>query len=154
MVCTAVYSSSGEWAGTSRMGQRTRTAVRSHAVGHLAGIGARTEGRLWAAGLMTWEDALDPAQVRRVRAARRLSAADLHASTEHLGRANPDWFARRLPPAELWRLFGDFRMSCAYLDIETTGMSTYDQVTAIALFDGRTVRSYVRGQNLADFVRD
>ena len=44
-----------------------------------------------------------------------------------------------MPPNQTWRMFGDFRASCAYFDIETTGMSAYDEVTAIALYDGRAV---------------
>ncbi len=125
-----------------------------HTFCHLPRVGEKTEGLLWAAGLATWDDALNPDRLRTAPLARRLPAAELRASAEHLGRANPDWFARRLPPAQVWRLFGEFRAACAYLDIETTGMSAYDDVTAIALYDGRSVRTYVRGQNLADFQRD
>ena len=32
-------------------------------------------------------------------------------------------------------MFADFRAHCAYLDIETTGMGSGDQVTTIALYD-------------------
>ena len=59
-----------------------------------------------------------------------------------------------MPAAESWRLFGDFRGDCAYLDIETTGMESFDQITTIALYDGRTIRTYVQGRNLMDFIQD
>src|SRR5262249_51543513 len=51
-----------------------------------------------------------------------------------------------------WRLFPDFRDRCAFLDIETTGLGgPGDYVTAVALYDGATVRHFVHGDNLADF---
>jgi uncharacterized protein YprB with RNaseH-like and TPR domain len=59
-----------------------------------------------------------------------------------------------LPASQSWRLFADFRASCAYLDIETTGMGPADVITTIALYDGRSIRTYIRGRNLPDFVRD
>ena len=43
----------------------------------------------------------------------------------------------------------------AYLDIETTGLGgPGDVVTTIALYDGRNVRHYVRGENLERFADD
>jgi uncharacterized protein YprB with RNaseH-like and TPR domain len=125
-----------------------------HTFCHLPGIGEKTELRLWAAGLTTWEAVLAQEQARSCPAARRLPAEDLRASVERYARADPAWFAGRLPAAQSWRLFRDFRDSCAYLDIETTGMAGSDHITTIALYDGRSLRSYVHGRNLPDFVRD
>lgn len=49
----------------------------------------------------------------------------------------------------------EFRASVAYLDIETTGLSRWDsEITTIALYDGSTIRYYVQGQNLEDFLHD
>ncbi len=121
-----------------------------HTFCHLKGISTRTELRLWSAGLATWDDALATTQ----RLPRRLRHEDLHESARRHGLAEPAWFAERLPSAQTWRLFADFRSRCAYLDIETTGMSDTAVVTTIALYDGRTVRTYVRGQNLQQFARD
>ncbi len=118
-----------------------------HTFCHLPGVGEATERRLWAKGLTTWDAAL-------AASGHRLPAADLRASAEHFARGNPSWFADQLPAAQAWRLFADFRGRCAYLDIETTGMGPGAYVTAIALYDGRTVRSYVHGRNLDDFARD
>ncbi len=120
-----------------------------HTFCHLPGVAARTEQRLWSAGMCTWDDALAGSA-----ASRRLPAADLRESVHRHGLADPAWFDARLPAAQSWRLFGDFRAHCAYLDIETTGMSATAAVTSIALYDGRTVRTYVRGRNLNDFTRD
>jgi uncharacterized protein YprB with RNaseH-like and TPR domain len=116
-----------------------------HTFCHLPGVGESTERRLWARGLTTWDAALaDP----------RLPADLLRASAERYRLGDPAWFAEQLPSAQAWRLFGDFRDRCAYLDIETTGMGPAAHVTTIALYDGRSVRTYVHGRNLDDFAAD
>jgi uncharacterized protein YprB with RNaseH-like and TPR domain len=118
-----------------------------HTFCHLPGVGESLERRLWARGLTTWDAAL-------AATGHRLSADDLRASADHYGHGNPAWFAALLPAPQLWRLFADFRDRCAYLDIETTGMGPTAHVTAIALYDGRAVRTYVHGRNLDDFAAD
>jgi uncharacterized protein len=118
-----------------------------HTFCHLPRVGEAAERRLWARGLTTWDAAL-------AATGHRLPADGLRASADHYQRGNPAWFAEQLPSAQSWRLFGDFRDCCAYLDIETTGMGLSAHVTTIALYDGRSVRTYVHGRNLADFARD
>jgi uncharacterized protein YprB with RNaseH-like and TPR domain len=121
-----------------------------HTFCHLSGVATRTEQRLWSAGVTCWDDALAAAS----SLARRLSAAELRESARRHGLGEAEWFADRLSAAQAWRLFGDFRDRCAYLDIETTGMSATALVTTVALYDGRRVRTYVRGDNLHEFARD
>lgn len=123
-----------------------------HTFCHIPKVGPKTEQQLWSAGLTTWETVLG--LERLPRSARNLDAGLLRESVEHLARANPAWFGERLPAAQSWRLFGDFRSSCAYLDIETTGMDASDYITTISLYDSHSIRTYVHGRNLADFVRD
>jgi uncharacterized protein YprB with RNaseH-like and TPR domain len=117
---------------------------------HIPGIGEKTERRLWEAGLTSWEAALAPG----APLPGLLAAEQLRESLARAERRDPAWFARRLPASEAWRLFYDFRDSCAFLDVETTGMIGWGQITTIALYDGRSVRHYVRGANLEDFARD
>src|SRR5690349_14293907 len=125
-----------------------------HTFCHLPGIGPKTERDLWQAGITTWEAALGGSADGRPTV-RRSCREHLEESQRQYEGGNPVYFARRLPPADQWRYFADFRDSCAYLDIETTGMSSCaDQVTTICLYDGDTVRTYVQGRNLDDFPRD
>jgi uncharacterized protein YprB with RNaseH-like and TPR domain len=123
-----------------------------HTFCHLPGIAAQTEQRLWSSGLATWDDALS--RLAAPRPPRRLRAEDLHESARRHAGADARWFAERLPSAQAWRLFNDFRAHCAYLDIETTGLSDSAVVTTVALYDGKSVRTYVRGDNLPQFARD
>jgi uncharacterized protein YprB with RNaseH-like and TPR domain len=122
---------------------------------HIPGIGARTEGALWGAGIVTWEDLLRQSGLSVRYPLRRSCADHLEESVQHFAARNPAYFAARLPSGQQWRLFHDFRASCAYLDIETTGLSAgTDYVTTIALYDGRRLRTYVLGANLDDFQTD
>ena len=124
-----------------------------HSFCHLPGVGGTTEQRLWSAGLTTWDHVL-LGEVDKKSPGRRLPADELRESVRRLDQGDAAWFESRLPSAQSWRLFADFRDRCAYLDIETTGMESYDSVTTIALYDGRSVRTYVRGRNLDDFTAD
>jgi uncharacterized protein YprB with RNaseH-like and TPR domain len=118
-----------------------------HTFCHIPGVGEKTERRLWEAGVTSWEDALRGGTSR-------LADEHLRESLDSYGRRDPAWFDARLPAAQAWRLYHDFRDCCAFLDIETTGMAGWSHITTIALYDGRQVRHYVHGQNLDDFVRD
>ena len=124
-----------------------------HTFCHLPGVAAGTEQRLWSAGLTTWDHALAGEGAKKTPG-RKLPADLLRESVQRHGVGDAAWFDARLPAAESWRLFADFRDRCAYLDIETTGMESYDLVTTIALYDGETIRTYVRGRNLEAFVND
>lgn len=125
-----------------------------HTFCHLPRISETTERGLWRAGITSWETALMPPSARCSPLLRRLSDALLRESLTHYEKANSAWFGRCLPSGHLWRLFHDFRDSCAYLDIETTGLPGYGHITTISLYDGRTIRTYVHGHNLDQFGKD
>jgi uncharacterized protein YprB with RNaseH-like and TPR domain len=121
---------------------------------HIPGIGAKTERDLWEAGFISWQHLLERNPARTV-SRRRSCREHLQESVKHYEDGNPAYFAERLSAAEQWRYFVDFRSSCAYVDIETTGMVCgVDEITTICLYDGRHIRTYVRGDNLEAFPRD
>ncbi len=122
---------------------------------HIPTIGTGTEGRIWASGVRNWaafrDSAAPPVSPKRAGVVR----ANLDESDRRLEAGDPGWFYERLPASQHWRLFHDFRDSVAYLDIETTGLGAgRDHVTTIALYDGRSVFTYVHGRNMGDFLRD
>lgn len=112
---------------------------------HIAGIGLRTECRLWRSGVSSWQALADTAFARRpgVR-------ASLDRSCAALEEADLDFFFAALPPTQRWRTFADFGSRFLAVDIETTGMSVYDQVTVIGTEIDGEYHAFVRGSNLED----
>jgi len=124
-----------------------------HTFCHIPGIGLHTERKLWEAGITNWQDWQTPSPIR-------LSAAAKLDATKVLDRSlialenDPNFFTRQLASTELWRIFPHYRYNTAYLDIETTGLDDFAEITTIALYDGKKVFTYVNGRNLHDFVDD
>lgn len=122
---------------------------------HIPGIGPKTERRLWDAGIFDWRSAADlPASRIPLRQADAFARC-IDESARALESGDPRFFTDRMPAGLHWRLFPEFRHGIAYLDIETTGMDLWGaEITTIALYDGREVRTYVQGRNLEAFVDD
>ncbi|HEY4809658.1 MAG TPA: ribonuclease H-like domain-containing protein [Solirubrobacteraceae bacterium] len=114
---------------------------------HLEGIGPKTERRLWQAGILDWET------LARTPLARRANIAGaLERSRRALECGDLDYFFMELPASERWRAFADFGPQFVAVDIETTGLSTYDELTMIGIESAGQYRTFVRGANLADAV--
>lgn len=126
-----------------------------HTFVHVPSVGAKTEEKIWQAGVLTIHDfiARPPADISKKKA---LSICqELYSTVDMLADGNASYFAGRLPSAESWRIYSEFRHSIAYVDIETTGMEPFNShITTIALYDGSQVKHYVHGDNLQDFPRD
>ena len=48
----------------------------------------------------------------------------------------------------MWRLYDFFKEDSVFLDIETSGLSSYDNITVVGLFDGLNTKTMIRGVNL------
>jgi uncharacterized protein YprB with RNaseH-like and TPR domain len=118
---------------------------------HLPSIGPVTEVNLWRRGILTWGDLeAELEQWPDSPERRRDLAAGLLACRQN--RERPLYFQERLPVAERWRLYRDFRHRCAFLDIETTGInSDFNEITVIGIYDGEQMHQFVNGENLHDF---
>lgn len=121
---------------------------------HLPGVAEKTERSLWSAGVVSWDCAVPKGSVRLPRSLLESWERHMAESARHLEQRDVHHFADTLPSNQHWRLFRDFSDRCAFLDIETTGLFFPSMITTIVLYDGRSVRSYVNGKNLDDFVRD
>jgi uncharacterized protein YprB with RNaseH-like and TPR domain len=121
---------------------------------HAEGIGPTTERGLWAAGADSWRAFLALQRAGKLRGGGKMQrlGAVVEASCAALDAGEVEYFGARLPAGELWRLYGSFRHRAAYVDIETTGLSPdIDEVTVVALHDGATCRTFVRGRDLEAF---
>jgi uncharacterized protein YprB with RNaseH-like and TPR domain len=121
---------------------------------HIPGISLFEEQRLWSLGIDTWEALRGVRASDLPRSAASSVLPGIERSFESLERNDPAYFALSLPSALHWRLFPDFRRSVAYLDIETTGLGSRDDITTIALYDGKDIFHYVSGENLDHFERE
>ena len=126
----------------------------THTFRHIPGIGLQTEKRFWKAGLSSWDDFKEPCPVRLTTEKVAAIRAYLAESKKHL-LDNPLYFYELLNGNQHWRLFPHYRHKTVYLDIETTGLSEFqDHITTIATYDGSEIKHYVHGENLDDFIDD
>jgi len=118
---------------------------------HIPGIGAKTETGLWKNGISSWKD-IKGNNASGI-SAKRLSTLEKHVkiSLEHLGNCRFKYFEEQLPPNLIWRIFPEVRSQTAYLDIETTGLEDWDEITTIAFYDGKEIKTFVKGKNLEYF---
>jgi hypothetical protein len=121
---------------------------------HIPGIGPVTEKKIWQSNIFNWKADtnfsglnLSASKIKDIKT----FAAE---SNQHLENNDPGFFEALLPSNQHFRLFPEFRQSCAYLDIETTGLSSGSHITTIALYNGKQITYYVHGKNLDDFLDD
>lgn len=119
---------------------------------HIPGIGPATEKKIWLSNVLNWTDEKRFASLNL--SASKIEEMKIFAKKSHqqLENNNPNFFEALLPSNQHFRLFPEFRQSCAYLDIETTGLSASSQITTIALYNGMDIKYFVQGKNLASFL--
>ena len=121
-----------------------------HTFIHIPGIGPKTEQLLWKRRFLTWEDFLDHKKPILSPDRDAIIRRELEISLEN--RKDLLFFANRLPPSDLWRVFESFKEKAVFLDIETSGgYQGLDEITLIGLYDGQKVQTFVNGRNLEDF---
>ncbi len=121
---------------------------------HIPGIGEKTERQLWEQGILDWDALKDhPHALSTARMNTLLKWVE--TSRQHLANRDYDFFLKKLAAAQHWRLYPGLADSCAFIDIETTGLDAWNAIiTTIALYDGSKIKYYVNGDNLEDFVKD
>ncbi|WP_456432145.1 ribonuclease H-like domain-containing protein [Thermosulfuriphilus sp.] len=119
---------------------------------HLPGIGEAREKAIWAQGVQSWADFLAEGKlVGFSRAEMALYRAFIYRSLDRA--RDPVFWAQSLPRPHLWRLIPHFGTSTVYLDIETTGLSPHRNIiTVIGLYDGRSYRALIQGQDLEEIL--
>lgn len=106
---------------------------------HLPGIGAAKEAKLRSEGLQDWNDLLAASTGQLDLFGKHGSelGCAVVASEEALAKADVEFFKERLPRREYYRIAASFPSRCVFLDIESTGLSTYyDQVTLVGWSSG------------------
>jgi uncharacterized protein len=118
---------------------------------HIPGVGPKMERKLWKQGILSWKDFMtDYLRMELPEALKEQGLEIIEESESCIARFNPEFFDRRLPRSENWRLYGNFENETAFVDIETNGGFGYDAITVIGVYDGKEYRHFVREQNLLD----
>ncbi len=121
---------------------------------HIPSVGASTEKKIWDIGIESMDDFLKSAPQFLSIKKRKKMEEHIVLSKEKIIEKNARFFYDSLPSKEHWRLFKEHQDSAVYLDIETTGMESWDIISTIALYDGANINYYVNGKNLNDFKKD
>lgn len=119
---------------------------------HLPGIGWATEAQLWRSGIRDWAELRKLAELPGIPPDRRIAIDRLLDESEEALRAgNAVWFAKRLPQAERWRMYPEFRQQTAFLDIETTALTPQEGiVTVVGVHGGGATRAFVAYDDLEE----
>ena len=124
----------------------------AHTFIHARGVGYGTERKLWERGI-SWENFNDNLSSNSIPAAGskiKSISEELERSKRELENSNHIYFRDRLPESEHWRLYSKFKENCAFVDIETTGISYNSRITVIGLYNGTEIKTYILGKNLFD----
>ena len=124
-----------------------------HTFSVLDGVGEKREKRLWAEGIVSWEDFLVAERVPFFSEKRtEIIRESICYFKQELVSGNPEPFADFIRQREHWRLFDAFRDGVLCLDIETNGLppGRGGAVTLVGLYDERGYRCLVRGEDLTE----
>jgi len=116
---------------------------------HLEGIGTKKEHNLWRNGITSWKD-LEALQNKQrylfEDTANESKKLPLHLAQKALIEENAEFFAKKLPRREYYRIALSFPEKTLFLDIETTGLSKfYDTITIVGWSMGREYNVFIKG---------
>lgn len=115
---------------------------------HVPGVGAQTERSLWEQGCASWDDFLTAGKRYSCgSASRETFQRTLEKSRDALAFGEHQFFAKKLKQRHAWRAWPEFRDSCVYLDIETSG----SEITMVGLYDGSKFTVLVKDEDLGNF---
>lgn len=110
-------------------------------------VGLRKEGALWKQGIRGWNTFLATETIKGIGPTRK-AAFDLEIkeAKSRLWKEDYQYFIKRMPQNQQWRLYPLLKDECVFLDIETSGY--YGDITVVGLFDGYESKMFVKGGNL------
>lgn len=121
---------------------------------HIQGVGKTLEQKIWASGVRNWEDFLEKQDELPLSPAKKARILEgIKTSSDRLEARDYCYFSRILPSAEHWRAYPRFLDSVAFVDIETTGLSSArDCITVVGIYDGKEAKTFVKGIDLDEVV--
>ncbi|MDP7180440.1 MAG: ribonuclease H-like domain-containing protein [Candidatus Woesearchaeota archaeon] len=112
-------------------------------------VNKKTEQHIWNQGITDWDSFLQTDNIKRISKQRKpYYDRQILKARAALYQQNSAHFKNILPSTETWRLYNYFKEDAVFLDIETTGLSSYDDITVVGLYDGITTKTMIQGINL------
>src|SRR3989338_3735619 len=113
-------------------------------------VGNKLEKNIWSNGISDWDSFLKKESINGLSKPRKLYYdRKLMEARKHLFDANSSYFLDILPQSQNWRLYDFFKEDAVFLDIETTGLSRYeDDITVFGLYDGLNTKTMIKGINM------
>jgi hypothetical protein len=117
------------------------------------GIGLKTETTLNELGIICWNDVIEKQCPELFPKRKWHTLCDgVNSAIEALKILDVSQLTNLIPKTQHWKMIPSFLNQIAFLDIETTGLSPkYSHITTIAVYDGKRVHDFVKGENLDDF---
>jgi uncharacterized protein len=115
----------------------------------LPGIGEQKEKELWSNGIDSWNKFIESKEIKGFSSRVKIGYdAELRNAKNALYDNSSSYFADKLNSKHNWRLYDYYREETVFLDIETTGLSKYDYITMVGMYDGNESNIMVKGINL------
>ena len=117
------------------------------------GIGLKTETTLKELGINCWNDVIKKQCPELFPKKKWYSLWNgVNSAKDALKILDVSQLTSLIPKTQHWKMVPNFIDRIAYLDIETTGLSSrYSHITTIAVYDGTKIHDFVRGKNLDEF---
>ena len=113
-------------------------------------VGEKIEKRIWSNGIHDWDNFLRNDRIKGISKPRKLYYdRKISNARKALFNFDSSYFLNILPQSETWRLYDFFKEDSVFLDIETTGLSKFDDdITVFGLYDGLNTKTMIKGINM------
>jgi uncharacterized protein YprB with RNaseH-like and TPR domain len=121
---------------------------------HLEGIGEKTSEKLKELGFMNWQQCMDNTGSLPFNGNKREKfIRNILDSQKAVEESDIAYLVANYPTREHWRVLAEFFHEATWFDIETTGISWYDNHATVisAYMDGKLL-DFKYGENLDDFL--
>ncbi len=115
------------------------------------GLSRSAEQKIWELGCLSWDhfNYLPDKTFSKKKTASVL--LEIEQAQMALKAGMPDYFLNRLLNPDKIRVLSEFQQQTAVIDIETTGLSSRDEITSIAVLKNGGIYLFVKGINLYEF---
>ncbi len=111
----------------------------------LQGVQRISERRIWQQGINNWESYLNNKVIGISAKRKSFHRTQITQLKKAITDKDEEFFAKKFPKKESWRLYNLFKEEALYLDIETTHRG---DITVIGTYDGENQHFLVKGKNL------